>query len=33
MSTNDEDTIRIDEILHLYHLRRSKDLGYWEFKP
>ena len=33
MSANDEDTIRIDEFLHLYCLRRSKDPGYWEFKP
>ena len=33
MSTNDRDTIRMDEFLHFYCLRRSKDLGYWEFKP
>ena len=33
MSINDGDTIRIDEFLHFYRLRRSKDLGYWEFKP
>ena len=28
MSTNDGNTIRMDEFLHLYHLRRSRDLGY-----
>ena len=28
MSANDRDTIRIDEFLHLYRLRRSKDPGY-----
>ena len=28
MSVNDEDTIRMDEFLHLYRLRRSRDLGY-----
>ena len=28
MSVNDEDTIRMDEFLHLYHLRCSRDLGY-----
>lgn len=28
MSANDEDTIRIDKFLHLYHLRRSKIPGY-----
>ena len=33
MSINDGDTIRIDEFLHFYHLRRSKDSSYWEFKP
>lgn len=33
MSTNDRDTIRIDEFLQFYHLRKSKDLSYWEFKP
>ena len=33
MLANDEDIIRMDEFLHLYRLRHSKDLGYWEFKP
>ena len=33
MSANDRDTIRIDEFLHFYCLRRSNDSGYWEFKP
>ena len=33
MTANDGDTIRIDGFLHLYYLRRSKDPGYWEFKP
>ena len=33
MSANDGDTIRMDEFLHLYYLRRSRDLDYWEFKP
>ena len=33
MSTNDGDSIRLDEFLHMYRLRRFRDLGYWEFKP
>ena len=33
MSTNDGDSIRMDELLYLYRLRRFRDLGYWEFKP
>ena len=33
MSVNYEDTIRMDEFLHLHRLRRSRDLGYWDFKP
>ena len=33
MSTNDGDVIRRDELLHLYRLRKLKDLGYYEFKP
>ena len=33
MFTNDGDVIRKDEFLHFYHLRKSKDLGYYEFKP
>ena len=33
MSANDGNIIRMDEFLHLYHLRRSKDPSYWEFKP
>ena len=33
MLANDKYTIRMDEFFHLYYLRRSKDLGYWEFKP
>ena len=32
MSANDEDVIKKDEFLHFYHLRKSKDLGYYEFK-
>ena len=28
MSANDGDTIRIDEFLHFYRLRKSKDSGY-----
>lgn len=30
---NDRETSWIDEFLHFYRLRKSKDLGYWEFKP
>ena len=33
MSANDGDVIRRDEFLHFYRLRKSKDLGYYEFKP
>ena len=33
MSTNDGDIIKKDEFLHFYHLRKSKDTGYYEFKP
>ena len=33
MSANDGDIIRIDEFLHFYRLRKSKDPSYWEFKP
>ena len=32
MSTNDGDVIRKDKFLHFYCLRKSKDLGYYEFK-
>ena len=32
MSTNDGDIIRGDEFLHFYHLRKTKDPGYYEFK-
>ena len=33
MSANEGDVIKRDEFLHFYRLRKSKDLGYWEFKP
>ena len=33
MSANDGDVIKNDEFLHFYRLRKSKDPGYWEFKP
>ena len=33
MSANDRETNRLDEFLHLYCLRQSKDPSYWEFKP
>ena len=33
MSANEGDVIKRDEFLHFYHLRKSKDPGYWEFKP
>ena len=33
MSANEGDVIKRDEFLHFYCLRKSKDLGYWEFKP
>jgi len=33
MSANDGDVIKRDEFLHFYRLRKSKDLGYYEFKP
>ena len=33
MSANDKDVIKKDEFLHFHRLRKSKDLGYYEFKP
>ncbi|KAL0012192.1 hypothetical protein SO802_007300 [Lithocarpus litseifolius] len=33
MSTNDGDVIKKDQFLHFYHLRKSKDPGFYEFKP
>ena len=33
MSANDGDVITRDEFLHFYRLRKSKDPGYYEFKP
>ena len=33
MSANDGDVIMRDEFLHFYRLRKSKDPGYYEFKP
>ena len=33
MSTNDGDVIKKDKFLHFYYLRKSKDLGFYEFKP
>ena len=33
MFANEGDVIKRDEFLHFYHLRKSKDLGYYEFKP
>ena len=33
MSANDGDVIKKDKFLHFYHLRKSKDLGYYEFNP
>ncbi|KAL0010596.1 hypothetical protein SO802_005704 [Lithocarpus litseifolius] len=33
MSANDGDVIKKEELLHFYRLRKSKDPGYYEFKP
>jgi len=33
MFANDGDISTIEEFLHYYRLRRSKDPSYWEFKP
>ena len=33
MFANDGDVIMRDEFLHFYHPRKSKDPGYYEFKP
>ena len=33
MFANDGDVIKRDEFLHFYRLRKSKDPGYYEFKP
>ena len=33
MSANDGDVIKRAEFLHFYHLRKSKDSGYYKFKP
>ena len=32
MPANDVDVIRREEFLHFYCLRKSEDLGYYEFK-
>jgi len=32
MSANDSDVIKKDEFLHFYHLRKSKNPGYYEFE-
>jgi len=31
--TNNEDMIRMDELLYLYHLKESKQFGYYELVP
>ena len=33
MSANNGDVIRRDEFLYFYHLKKSKNPGYYEFKP
>ena len=33
MFVNDGNVIRREKFLHFYHLRKSKDPGYYEFKP
>ena len=30
MVVNDGDTIRLDEFVHLYHLKESKEYGYYK---
>ena len=32
MSANNGDVIKKDKFLHFYRLKKSKDLGYYEFK-
>ena len=29
----DEDMITLNEFVHLYHLKESKEFGYYEFVP
>jgi len=33
MFANDRDVIKKDEFLYFYRFRKSKDPGYYEFKP
>ena len=33
LSANDRDVIKKDKFLHFYHLGKSIEPGYWEFKP
>ena len=28
-----EDMIKVDELVHLYHLKESKECGYYELVP
>lgn len=33
MIVTDEEMIRLDEFVYLYHLKESKELGYYELVP
>ena len=33
MVVTEGDTIRLDEFIHLYHLKESKEYGYYELVP
>ena len=33
LAATDEDMIKVDELVHLYHLKESKEYGYYELVP
>ena len=33
MVVTEEDTIKLDEFVHLYYLKESKEYGYYELVP
>ena len=33
LATNNGDMIKVDELIYLYHLKESKEYGYYELVP
>ena len=33
LAATDRDMIKVDELVHLYHLKESKEYGYYELVP